>query len=100
MGVKRYPRHRWVYRDKRWPGLRLAAKRRDDWRCVQCGSKYRLEVDHILPVRDREDLAFILSNLQTLCGPCHGRKTAQETGIAPMNPARKAWLKAVDELRR
>lgn len=42
------------------------AKRRDGFRCVKCGQRIRLEVDHVLPVRDRPDLAFDLSNLQTL----------------------------------
>lgn len=97
MGVT-YPRHRWVYRDKRWPALRLAAKRRDDWKCVQCGVKGRLEVDHIKPIRDYPEGAFELANLQSLCGSCHSKKTIAEIGLRPMNPKRQAWLKAVGEL--
>lgn len=96
--MKRYEREAWVYRGKRWAGLRLEAKRRDDWRCVQCGSKYKLEVDHRIPIRKRRDLAFDLDNLQTLCAGCHSRKTADEVGIRKPNPARAAWLRACDEL--
>lgn len=81
-----------VYRDPRWAAVRLQAKRRDNWKCVQCGSRYRLEVDHIEPVRHRPDLAFDLTNLQTLCGPCHGRKTRIEVGMGESNPKRDKWL--------
>lgn len=91
MGMKEYFRHsRAVIRDPRWPALRLAAKRRDGWKC-KCGARGRLEVDHIEPVRKRLDLAFELSNLQTLCPSCHSRKTRIECGLDPLDPKRQAW---------
>lgn len=89
MGVRRHGAS--IYRDPRWPALRLAAKRRDGWKCVRCGSRQRLEVDHIEPVRDRPDLGFELTNLQTLCGKCHGRKTRLECGHPELSPERQAW---------
>lgn len=91
MGLSRFPRQNWVYRDRRWPALRLAAKRRDGWQCVQCGARGRLEVDHILPVRDRPDLAFDLDNLQPLCASCHGKKTRREMNLPELSPERLAW---------
>ena len=36
------------------------------------------QVDHIQPIADRPDLAFTVSNLQSLCTGCHGQKTAME----------------------
>ncbi len=36
------------------------------------------QVDHIVPLKDRPDLAFEPSNLQALCVPCHARKSAKE----------------------
>lgn len=87
--IKRYGTK--IYKDPRWAVVRLAAKRRDGWKCVQCGSKHRLEVDHILPVRDRLDLAFEITNLQTLCGSCHGRKTRVEVGHPELSPERQKW---------
>jgi 5-methylcytosine-specific restriction endonuclease McrA len=36
------------------------------------------EVDHIIPIRIRPDLAFVRRNLQPLCKPCHSRKTMME----------------------
>jgi 5-methylcytosine-specific restriction endonuclease McrA len=71
--------------------VRQQALRRDDWRCVRCGSRHGLEIDHIQPVRDRPDLGFSLDNLQTLCGRCHAAKTRVEVGHAPLPPARKQW---------
>ena len=91
MGVKP---GRWALRDRRWPALRLQALRRDGWKCVQCGSRHRLEVDHVLPVRDHPDRAFDLSNLQVLCATHHTEKTLHDIGRAP-NPERQKWLDVV-----
>ncbi len=93
MAVKTYKRHSAkVINDKRWPALRLAAKRRDGFKCVKCNAVGRLEVDHIRPVRDAPELAFELSNLQTLCTPCHSAKTKIECGFgAELDPKRQAW---------
>ena len=98
MGV-RWKRHsRWVTRSKRWPALRQQALRRDGFKCVQCGARGRLEVDHIKPVRTHPGLAFILSNLQTLCPQHHTAKTRLECGHPPMKLERVAWLGAIRDL--
>lgn len=100
MGM-RYERHgTWVYRDKRWPALRTMAKRRDGFRCVKCESRYRLEVDHIDPVRSAPEKAFDLANLQTLCGPCHGTKTRHEAGHPELSPERKRWRDLLRDMQR
>lgn len=92
MGLKEYRRHSAkVCCGPRWKALRLQALERDEWQCVQCGSRRRLECDHIEPVRDRPDLSYTLSNLQILCGRCHARKTAIEVGITPLSPKRREW---------
>lgn len=91
MGVTYHRHSARIINSKRWQALRLVAKRRDDWRCVQCGAVGRLEVDHIQPVRTHPELAFELSNLQTLCPACHTRKTRIECGHDPLSPERQAW---------
>lgn len=96
MGLKEYKRHSArVTRGPRWKALRMQALERDEWRCVQCGTRRGLECDHIEPVRDRPDLAYSLSNLQILCGRCHARKTRIEVGMGQPNPKREAWKKLV-----
>lgn len=89
-----------VQRDRRWPALRQAARRRDDWQCVKCGHRGRIEVDHIRPVRDYPELAFELSNLQCLCPRCHSTKTRIEVGFKPENPERRKWRMLVRDLSR
>ncbi len=89
-----------VIRSQRWKGLRLLALDRDGYACVQCGERRFLEVDHVLPVRDRPDLSFALSNLQCLCGRCHARKTRLEIDLGTPNPAREAWKKLVRDTGR
>ncbi|MFD2234812.1 HNH endonuclease [Phaeospirillum tilakii] len=62
------------YRSRAWVALRAQALKRDGYRCVVCGSDVRAKgqsrVDHILPRRQRPDLALALSNLRTLCSIC------------------------------
>ena len=89
-----------VIKSRRWKTLRYLAKRRDGWKCVTvgCGSRVGLEVDHIKGVRDAPELAFELSNLQTLCGRCHSRKTRIEVGLAEINPDRAAWHLFIKEI--
>jgi len=100
MGVKQYRRHsRTVTRSRRWKALRLEALRRDDWSCVQCGARGRLEVDHIKPVRDAPELSFDLTNLQSLCGSCHARKTRIEIGLGGLNPEKEKWKQLLKPMK-
>lgn len=87
------------HQDARWKALRLAAKRRDGWRCVRCGGREGLEVDHIQPREKRPDLAWSLDNLQTLDRKCHLTKTAEERGVN-VDPKRKEWRDAVFALSK
>ena len=101
MGMKRrWPNHHVAAggRTARWKALRLQALRRDGFACVGCGARGRLEVDHKIPARERPDLFFDLANLQTLCTPCHTRKTRIEAGHPELSPARRAWRDAVAAL--
>ena len=88
-----------VTRGPRWKALRMQALDRDDWQCVQCGTRKRLECDHVLPVRDRPDLAYSLSNLQILCGSCHARKTRIEVGHAPLSAKRQEWRDLLSSMK-
>jgi len=92
MGLRRTPGAAAVYRDPRWAVARLAAKRRDGWKCVQCGARGRLEVDHVRGLRDGGE-PFDLANLQTLCPACHSRKTRVEIGLGRADPERDNWAK-------
>jgi hypothetical protein len=54
--------------------VRREVWRRDEGRCVDCGSKEKLEYDHIIPYsRGGSDT---VRNLQLLCEPCNRRKSA------------------------
>ena len=88
MGVKRAGEH--IYRTKRWKVLRWEALKRDGFKCRACPSRFRLEVDHIKPIRDFPELAYSLENLQTLCARCHGVKTRHEVH-GPLSPEREKW---------
>jgi 5-methylcytosine-specific restriction endonuclease McrA len=53
--------------------LRRAVFERDGGRCVECGSNFDLQYDHILPVAHGG--ATTLENLQLLCADCNRRKS-------------------------
>ena len=100
MGM-RYPEHsRRIIRTKRWRGLRFEVLRRDGFRCVQCGARGRLEVDHIEPVRTHPERAYDMANLQALCPACHTRKTRIECGHPAPDPKRVAWREAIRAMEK
>ncbi|MDF3811281.1 MULTISPECIES: HNH endonuclease signature motif containing protein [Rhodopseudomonas] len=93
MGLKKYDRaDAAIYRDPRWKAVRYLAKKRDDFKCVECGARGRLEVHHIKRVKYFPLLAYVLENLKTLCVRCHGRVTRIECGFGnELPPDRAAW---------
>lgn len=52
-----------------WRRRRAEVLARDDYKCVRCGSLGPLEVDHI--TRCEDGGGDELSNLRSLCKPCH-----------------------------
>lgn len=54
--------------------MRRRVRRRDDGRCVRCGSTEELTVDHVHPF-SRGGLT-VPRNLQLLCKPCNSSKSA------------------------
>ncbi|QCK81885.1 HNH endonuclease [Geobacillus kaustophilus NBRC 102445] len=70
------------YHSKEWQRVRRAALVRDHYLCQHCLAKKRITpadvVDHIVPVRVDWSLRLTLDNLQSLCNPCHNRKTSED----------------------
>lgn len=76
-------RHRYgrtIYNDSRWKhprtGLRVQVLLEQPF-CA-CG-RLADTVDHIVPHRGDERLAFDRANLRALCASCHSRLTAEQT---------------------
>jgi hypothetical protein len=55
--------------------VRIAVWRRDQGKCVECGSQERLEYDHIIPVA--KGGSSTERNVQLLCEKCNRDKAAQ-----------------------
>jgi 5-methylcytosine-specific restriction endonuclease McrA len=64
-----------LYKTPAWRALR-AAFLRDHPTCVDCG-RPATEADHLLPVRERPDLALALENLAPRCKADHARRTSR-----------------------
>lgn len=71
-----------------WRRIRARVLARDRHRCVDCGAREQLEVDHI---GNRDDHS--VANLRTLCARCHRRRTAQQA-------ARARWSRPETRARR
>lgn len=59
--------------------IRETVFKRDSYSCVECESKYKLQIDHILSVYrcfvdNRQNDCNILNNLQTICLYCNAGK--------------------------
>lgn len=86
-------------RGPHWFSTRRRILARDGHSCVQCGSKNRPHVHHIIPFRmfDSADEANHDSNLITLCPPCHRKEDAQhkwvkfESGVLWLPAGGAAW---------
>ncbi len=54
--------------------VRRETFKRDGYKCTRCGSKKKLEADHIIPFS--EGGITHLSNMRTLCSKCHKKRTS------------------------
>lgn len=72
-----------MYKNSRWTNLRLSFLKKNPL-CADCQSRGVItpanEVDHITPHRGDMNLFLSTENLQSLCKPCHSKKTYKELG--------------------
>lgn len=62
------------YQTPEWAVMRVMVLTEEPW-CRECKTELSTEVDHIIDIKDRQDLAMERNNLQGLCKGCHSRKT-------------------------
>ena len=55
----------------------------EELRAAFAAGERHLHMDHVVPIKDRQDLRLDLGNVQTLCSVCHGRKTMAERRAQP-----------------
>ena len=74
-----------LYQTKRWQQLRAAQLMLSPFcaECAKAGTRTRAsDVDHIIDHKGDVRLFFDADNLQSLCHPCHSRKTAASVNSA------------------
>jgi 5-methylcytosine-specific restriction endonuclease McrA len=68
---------RWVYKTRRWAGLRREVLRDQPW-CAEVGCfELATDVDHVVPLQEGGP-PFDRVNLRGLCRGCHSAKTNKE----------------------
>jgi 5-methylcytosine-specific restriction enzyme A len=79
---KRNQQAKVFYHSREWERLRQAALARDHYLCQHCLRDNRITraviVDHIVPISVDWSKRLSLDNTQSLCHPCHNRKTAED----------------------
>ena len=74
------------YNGTRWRKLREVKLGRDPL-CQECKrqgrTKLAQEVHHLIPRKRMPEMAYVMSNLESLCTPCHSKETAKEQGWTP-----------------
>lgn len=72
------------YNSKRWKQKRARILRRDKYMCVECRKYGRhreaVTVHHIKHVDEYPELAYIDSNLESLCNACHNKMHPEKGG--------------------
>lgn len=71
--------------------LRDKVLKRDKQKCVKCGSRENLEIDHIEGPSDE------LSNLQVLCRPCHIEKSLSTIEIVDQSHPQFEFVNAMSK---
>ena len=57
-----------------WKNIRQEVFKKYGRQCLKCGSRSRIEVDHIMPVYENPRLRLDFDNLQPLCHSCNSIK--------------------------
>ncbi|MGN1473687.1 MAG: HNH endonuclease [Eubacteriales bacterium] len=72
------------YKSKRWKKKRLAILKRDGYMCIECRKYGRRRdattVHHIKDLEHHPELAFVDSNLVSLCDACHNKMHPEKGG--------------------
>ena len=64
-----------ILHTKEWKELRRRVFAKYGKKCLACGSKEKITVDHIQPKSKYPELALEFDNLQPLCWPCNKKKS-------------------------
>lgn len=68
--------------DPQYKKARLAARKRDGFKCKRCGETKKLQVHHIKSWANYPTLRCDVSNLITLCKSCHKMMYSSEEAFA------------------
>ena len=74
MKVK-YLTHEDFYKSKRWWWCKNIIKSSNEIKCLKCGSRNNMHVDHVKPKSKFPELALDVYNLQLLCEVCNIEKS-------------------------
>lgn len=73
--------YRLYWNNHNYRHARKAVRRRDKYKCIRCGSKSSLEVNHIIPCKQnhkRVGCWHHMDNLELLCSDCHKDETNKQ----------------------
>ncbi len=65
------PKYQQGRSSKKYKDFRIECFKKDNYTCVICGSKEKIEMDHIKPYYKYIELRYDITNVRTLCRECH-----------------------------
>ena len=84
------------YGTARWKAVARAAKTRDGFRCVKCGTMRNTRVHHVVPV-DQGGPQYSIANAETLCESCHRHEHYADDRRRSQGPLAAAWERLASE---
>lgn len=66
--------------------LRIDTLKRDNFCCILCKSKQKLQIHHIIPLNENYSLNLNMFNLITLCSDCHNNRAHPNKNTRLIDP--------------
>ena len=91
-GKKRAP----FYGTGAWRRLRQAVLERDHCWCQVCKRRWANTGHHVIPIKERPDLALDMDNCEAICDICHNQEHPEKGGHEAVSVQMPKGIRVID----